>query len=270
MINSALKNRQYFDIPGVPERARPFFVKAKENNDTLVIAVHGFTSSPYYLRYLADYLVDHGFDVEVVLLAGHSRTIHDLTKTNAQDWYQSLETVYLKNKDKYKNIFIVGYSFGSNLGLHLSIQYPKIRGIVAMAIPIFLRDEAKIRFLLPLARIFLKKYKKTWTDYHDAQSIKEQGRHVYVPLKSFSQFIKFIDHTTKSEIKFVSVPVLIMHSRDDLVSDPKSSEYLFYRLKVKDKHLFILDKHQHNLLQDTRRDFVFTRVVSFIKQHQNV
>lgn len=268
MTNSASKNRQYYDIPGVPEKARPFFVKAQENNDTLVIAVHGFTSSPYYIRYLADYLADHGFDVEVVLLAGHGRNIYDLVKTSTTDWYQSLEKVYLKNKNKYKNIFVVGYSFGANLALHLSIQYPQIRGIVAMAMPIFLRDEAKIRFLLPLARIFLKKYKKKWADYHDVQSVEEQGRHVYVPLKSFSQFIKFIDTTTKSEIKFVSTPVLIMHSRDDLISDPKSSEYLFYRLKVKDKHLFILDKHKHNLLQDTRRDFVFTRVVSFIKQRK--
>lgn len=266
MTNTAPTNKIYQSIPGVPDKARPFSIKAKEGNDTLVIMVHGFTSSPYYFGYFADYLAGHGFDMEAVLLSGHGRTISDLIKTDSADWYKSLEDVYLKNKDKYKNIFIAGYSFGANLALHLSIQYPRICGVISLGIPVFLRGEAKIRFLLPLARIFFKKYKKTWGDYENAQSIKEQGRHIYVPIKSFVQFINFIDRVTKTEIKFVSVPVLIMHSRDDLISDPRSSEYLFHKLKVKDKHLFILDKHNHNLLQNTRRDFVFIRVVSFIKQ----
>lgn len=266
MTNKEYK-KEYQDIPGIAIKARPFRIISQPNNDTLVIVVHGFTSSPYDMHYLSEYLVAQGFDIEVVLLAGHGASFEALKQSNHYQWYQSVEDVYLKNKNKYKNIFVVGYSFGNNLIIHLANQHKDIKGIVSLGIPIFIRHEKEVRFCLPFARTFCKRYNKGWLDKDDRAQANEKRYHIYIPIPNIVHFFDFIDHITKKEISEIEQPILIMHSRDDLVSDPRSSELLFREARSKDKSLFVLDKHSHNLLHSTRKDFVFSRMVDFIDKY---
>ena len=255
--------KEYQDIPGVASKARPFRIISQPNNDTLVIVVHGFTSSPYDMHYLSEYLSAQGFDIEAVLLAGHGSSFESLKQSNHYQWYQSVEDVYLKNKDNYKNIFVIGYSFGNNLNIHLARQHKNIKGIISLGIPILIHHEKEVRFCLPFARTFCRRYRKGWLDKEDTHNIEEQGHHIYIPIPNIVHFFDFVDHITKKEIDQIEQPILIMHSRDDLVSNPRSSEILWRQVKSKDKLLYILDKHNHNLLHSTRKDFVFSRVTNF-------
>ena len=99
------------------------------------------------------------------------------------------------------------------------------------------------------------------------RDIIEQGRHSHIPIPSIVSFYDFIDEHTKKEISKVKTPVLAIHSRDDLISHPRSSEYLFKNLTVDDKHLFILNKEDHNPVHNTRRDFIFSKTLHFIESH---
>jgi len=47
--------KEFYPVANVKEKAWPFKIKAKENNDTLVILAHGFTSSPGAMVDLADF-----------------------------------------------------------------------------------------------------------------------------------------------------------------------------------------------------------------------
>ena len=145
------QNKEFRRVEGVAEKAWPFSIKAKAKNDVLAILVHGFSGSPYDMWILADFLAGNGIDVEVPLLAGHGGTMETFAKTKNGDWAKSVEGVLAESLEKYRKVFIVGYSFGANLGLHLSIKYPQLAGAVSLGIPIFMRHEARIRFLLPLA-----------------------------------------------------------------------------------------------------------------------
>jgi carboxylesterase len=263
MIKEQIK--EFGGIEGVAEKAQPFSIK--KGNKTLVILTHGFTGSPYELHVLADFLAGNNMDVEVPLLAGHGGDIARLAKTNSDDWVQSLEKALLDNLEQYEKIFLIGYSFGSNLSLHLASKYPQISGIIALGIPVFIRNETKIRLLLPLARIFKKTYKKRWLDEGIVRDIVEQGRHSHIPIPSIVSFYDFIDKHTKKELSKVKSPVLVIHSRDDLISHPRSSEYLFKNLTVDDKHLFVLNKEDHNPVHNTRRDFIFSKTLHFIENH---
>ncbi|MCB9802791.1 alpha/beta fold hydrolase [Candidatus Nomurabacteria bacterium] len=261
------QEKKFVELEGVTKKAWPFSIK--KNNDTLVILVHGFTGTPYDLWILADFLAINKMDVEVPLLAGHGSSTARLAASNAEDWFKTVEDCLLRNIGKYRKIFFIGYSFGSNLAFSLSVKYQDdVTGVISLGLPIFMRNEKRIRLLLPLAKIFKKTYKKYWLSEEEEENIRDQGRHNHIPINSIINFYDFIDQKTKKEINQVSVPVLVIHSRDDLVSDPYSSEFLFRELSnTKDKHLFILNKDEHNVVDNTRRDFIFSKTLEFIKKH---
>ncbi len=261
--------KNFYSLPQVAPKAQPFFIKAKENNDTLVILVHGFTSSPYGLHHLADFLAKQGNDVEVVLLAGHGSGFEDLKNTTHLDWYRSLERVYLKFANTYQNIFVVGDSFGANMAINLAYHYPQIRGVVTLNAAVYIRKEWAIRIGLPFARIFLKKYKKRWHYVADLANVREAGRHIFIPIKSVVHFYHFIDHFTKKTASQVQTPILLIHSHNDAVSDSKSSQWLYQHWATPDKQIFIINKTKHGfgLINDSRHDFVMNKISNFIQQH---
>ncbi|MBT6691421.1 alpha/beta fold hydrolase [Candidatus Parcubacteria bacterium] len=258
--------RDFKVIPGVADRAQPFEIITGDKHETLVVMVHGFTGSPYIMKHLAEFLAEAGLDVKAILLAGHGRSPQALGKTNHQDWYQSVDEVVTANIDKYENIFLVGHSFGANMSIHAAIKYPKIKGIISLGVSISIIDEIWIRLLLPLARIFKKQYKKRWIKKETAERLHATGRYTHIPIRNIVQFYSFIDNFTKKEIPKLKCPILVMHSREDEVSHPRGSEFLFKRLTMEDKELFILDKNNHGLLHKTRRDFVFNKIVRFIEK----
>lgn len=264
MIEEQVKD--FRDVEGVAKKARPFSIK--KNNKTLAILVHGFTGTPYDLWKLADFLSLHDLDIEVPLLPGHGGSMKMLAASNEQDWYNALLNLTKNQVDKYERIFLVGYSFGANLSLKVSLEVPKVSGIICLGVPIIMRNERQIRLLLPLAKIFKKTYKKYWLSAEEEASLEEFGRHNYIPIPNLVSFYHFIDEYTKKEVAQVKHPVLVIHSRDDVVSNPLSSEYLFKHLtSTQDKHLFILNHNDHNPVDTTRRDFIFTKTLQFIQNH---
>lgn len=254
------------EVEGATQKAWPFQIR--NGNKTLAIVVHGFTGTPYDLWTLADFLAENQMDIEVPLLPGHGGSMAMLLRTNEKDWYQALLQVVQNNIGKYEKIFLVGYSFGANLSLQVSLELPQITAIISLGIPIIMRGEKNIRLLLPLAKIFKKTYKKTWLSEEEEVSLEEFGKHNYIPIPNLLSFYHFIDTYTKKNLAKVKHPVLVIHSRDDVISSPLSSEYLFENLTgTKDKHLFILNRNDHNPVDTTRRDFIFTKTLQFIKSH---
>ena len=260
-----VQEKIFQEVQGAAKKAWPFQIK--NNNTILAILVHGFTGTPYDLWVLADFLAENQMDVEVPLLAGHGGSMATLLQSNEEAWYRSLLQAVQDNVGKYERIFLVGYSFGANLALQISLDVPEITAIISLGIPIIMRDEKNIRLFLPLVKIFNKPYKKSWLNGEEA-NLEEFGRYSHIPIPNLVNFYHFIDEYTKKNLAQVKHPVLVIHSRDDVISSPLSSEYLFEHLTgTKDKHLFILNRNDHNPVDTTRRDYIFTKTLQFIKSH---
>ncbi|MBT4849555.1 alpha/beta fold hydrolase [Candidatus Parcubacteria bacterium] len=260
--------KEYVDLPGVPQLARPFKIKAKPRNNKVAILVHGFTSTPIVMRHLADYLAEQGIDVVTVLLAGHGRNLETFKRTKWQNWFDSVEDAVTENLRRYKHVYLVGHSMGANMCIHAAIKYPDVKAVVSLGASVYLRRDRWIRMLLPLAKIFNKKYRKRWIKKEYMDELNAHGRYTHIPIPSLVQLYDFIDFHTKREIKYLKCPILVLHSRKDEVSHPRSSYFIFKRLKVKERELFILDKNNHGLLHKTRRDFLFKKITNFIKKHK--
>lgn len=259
--------KTYKALTGVPPKAQPFFITSCPDNDQVVIIIHGVSSTPYSLHFIADILATSGYDVDTILLAGHGTTLADLRRSTFHDWVESADTAVQANLARYKKVYILGYSFGASLAIHLGVCYPQIKGIISLGIPITLYKENTIRALLPLARFFLRNYKKHWITAEKAKLLPELGQHTHIPVPTLVQFRRFISHCTKRDIPHLRVPILIGHSRADRVADPVSSQYLFQNLKVKDKSLYLIDHGNHRVDEVVSRDFVSHKILRFLQKH---
>ena len=62
--------------------AKEFYFKG---NNTGVLLIHGFTGTPYEMRFLGEFLRDKGCTVRGILLKGHGTTLKDMRRCSYRD-----------------------------------------------------------------------------------------------------------------------------------------------------------------------------------------
>lgn len=259
-MNSEINNINSTEIR---ERAKPYFYEAYSNS--LAILIHGFSGTPDDFRELAKFLVSQGISVKAPLLAGHGRHWVNLEQSSYYDWWKSVDDELKEAQGRYKYIFLIGYSFGANLALDLSIRYPQtITGVVSLGISVFLKGEFWIKLGLPFFHFFLKKCRKHYLKKEQLPEYEASGSYSYLPTKSVYDFYYFIKHFTKKELGKVTVPCLFIHSRDDAIAHPLSSQYVHDRISSKRKELIYLNDLNHNPLRSRRRDVIFGKIEQFV------
>ncbi|MBU1130964.1 alpha/beta fold hydrolase [Patescibacteria group bacterium] len=247
----------------IKEKAQPYLY---ESSDKLAILVHGFTGTPDDMRELAKFLAVKGYSAKAVRLAGHgSADWQDLENTSYYDWWKAVDDEVKNASARYKKIFIIGYSFGANLAFDMAARYPDIvKGVVSLGISVYLKREYLIKTLLPFFHFFLKRYKKTYIKKKYLKEYAEAGGYVYMPTKSVYDFYNFVNSYTKKELHKVTAPSLIIHSRADAITHPKSSEFVYQRISSPRKELIILDDINHNPAMSQRKSLIFAKVEEFL------
>ena len=99
------------------EGAEEIFID--KNSRTGILMIHGFSSTPRQFKELSFYLSEKGFNVSAPLIAGHGTSPEDCRKTCSKDWTKSVMEAYARLKNISEKVFVVGNSFGSNLGFWL-------------------------------------------------------------------------------------------------------------------------------------------------------
>ena len=250
-------------MTNVREKAKPYFLDAQSS--TLAILIHGFTGTPNDLRELAKFLVSQGLSVKVPLLPGHGSHWADLEKTSYFDWWKTIDDEVKQAMGKYDRIFLIGYSFGANLALDMAARYPQyITGVVSLGISVFLRREFLVKLCLPFFHFFMKRYRKFYISKERQPAYEDSGAYAIVPTKSLYDFYYFINHYTRKELGKVKTPVLVIHSRDDAVTHPMSSQFVYDRLGTQRKELVYLDDVNHNPISSERRNLIFGRINRFV------
>lgn len=250
----------------VKEKAKPFFYQARPQSKILALLIHGFTGSAYDLREIGGYLASQGINARGLRLAGHGSCPEDLAKTNAGDWWESVNTEFQTVKDRYEKICLVGYSFGANLAIDFAVRFPDIvRAIVLLGPSVYIRHDKFLRFLLPVKRIFTRYQEKKILNERDFWEYEEKGVYTKIPVKSAKEFFDFIDKYTKKEISLIRVPCLIIQSANDKVVHPKSARYVYKRVRSPKKELVILDNREHNPFFCDRRQEIFEKIARFLK-----
>jgi len=246
--------------------AEPIFVDKKSK--TGVLMLHGFTSTPAQFIELANFLSQKGFNVSAPLMAGHGTNPDDLIKSSPEEWKKSVKEAYLKLKKISEKIYIIGNSFGSNMGFWLIDDFNNEQaGIVALGAPIFLRFHRILVFRTYtygwLRRYYTKPGRIYETDYID---LNDEVTYPVIPIKSLRDFFRFIKKDTKISLRKVKVPALICHAISDKVVHPKSATYIYENIKSQFKKIYLFPSDSHTIMSGAHKTDLFLKIHNFIEK----
>ncbi len=243
--------------------AEPFYFPG---NKTGCLLVHGFTGSPKEMRWMGEYLFNEGFTVLGIRLAGHATQPEDMMRMHWQDWLASVEDGYYLLKDQVDHIFLIGLSMGGILSLVFASRFP-VDGVVAMSTPYVLPADPRLRFV-KIFTVFMPKMKKSPSDRHDFEASKSHVEYPYIPTKAIIQLRDLLSEMRVSLPK-VSVPVLLIHSKQDKSVAPENVEKIYSAVSSRDKQIFFVENSGHDIPREPDRNLVFKTTSEFIKRVQN-
>lgn len=246
-----------FLIKFLHENAKDFYFPG---NKTGILLIHGFTGSPSEMRYLGDYLKDKNFSVRGVLLKGHGTSPKEMKKTNYKDWIQSAEQSYLELAELCDEVFIVGFSMGGAIALHLAKKYD-VKGIISLSTPMKILNRqyyigAAVKYLSFAIgkQSKIVKQKDPFIISYDKTSVK--------CIISFMQLINMV----KLDLHKVEKPILIMQSYGDGTVHPSSANFIYTKVASTDKSIIFLHNSGHVITCDSEKEQVFEEVHNFINK----
>ncbi len=253
-----IKRRITGPVDIVPE-AEPFF-KRVNGSKKVVLAIHGFTSSPKEFRDLSNYLTKRKISFYAPLLPGHGTSPERLSVVKYYQWIEFVEQQIAMLSKDFEEIYLIGNSFGGNLALICAQYSPKIKGIVTLATPIyFRRDKLNRFFLFPIVKGIKffqdKKYKSKTTKN---LMTKKTWSYQSVPFRSMSQLLKIVN-LTKKIISKVTKPLLVMQVEKDHLVSSESADSILLKSKSSTKrivtipesyHMFLIDKYSYKVHEE--------------------
>jgi carboxylesterase len=249
--------------PLIIPTAEPFYFPG---GPTGCLLVHGFTGSPKEMRWMGEYLAEHGNTVLGIRLAGHATNPKDMMRMRWQDWLASLEDGWNILRGSTQNIFVMGLSMGGILSLIFASQYP-VAGVVPMSTPYVLRD-LRIAFARQLS-LFIPHVDKGLPDWHNPEAPKDHVDYPFNPTRSVAELSDLLAILRKT-LPDVKVPALLIHSHQDGAVSPENMTAIYKHLGSKDKQMMWVENSGHVITREPERLRVFQAVQAFIERISKV
>lgn len=251
--------------------AEPFLLKPKAGTDKQIgiLLFHGWTSSPYEVKRLGEFLTENGIAVCAPLLPGHGTVMEDLNYVGWKEWAESAEKSYQEFKKESRRIFVGGVSMGGNLAIRLAADYPEIKGLITMGTPLFLRKFC-LRIFLPILERVHPITNKNYSSYRRKEILEHKRHYWSFPTKSVKDAIDgMLD--SKKALKSVKCPALIMQSTCDQLLTSRNAKTLFKILKTpKDKkELVWIEDSDHTFIVDIYYKEIFGKIMEFLTANCN-
>ena len=252
---------QPFDLPGAagaPHAA----------DDTAVLCLHGFTSSPYEVRYLGEALARRGYAVHGPMLPGHGTSLEDLDGKTWRDWTDFVAERYDALAARHARVAVVGQSLGGLLSLHLATRRP-VAAVATLAAPLWLDGLARHAAEATGPRGILRKLvtrlpKLGGPDVLDTTVKRENPAYDWIPTRALAQLVDFMG-VVDAELSQITAPVLVVHATQDHTAPVACAHRIAARTRP--GRAVILPRSYHLIAVDVERDQVAAEVAHFFAEH---
>ena len=246
-----------FTIP----RAGPSLLRG---GSTACILLHGFTSHPEEMQFLAEDLHRRGFTVLNVRLAGHGTHPRDLARTRWSDWLLSVEDALDLLGGISERTVVIGQSMGGMVALTAAAQYP-LAGVVSLSTPYFGFPlvQVMMAFLMGTFGMMAHKQVKEHSDLGQRQEADYPAYPRY-PVRIIVELSK-LQKAMRASLPQVKTQALVVQSRQDL-GGGNDLERIYAALGSAKKEKLWLDGFDHSLVRDEKRQVVFDAIGKFIKK----
>jgi len=255
--------RQYMsgvDPSGLMPGAEPFFFEA---GPVGCLLLHGWGGTCDSMRYLGTRLHEAGITVFAPLLPGAGTSPADLGETRAADWVHAAEDHLLGLHQACPTLFVAGLSMGGIMTLYLGEMFPHlVRGIIPINAGVYVGSPelANMAFRRDLPAIV--------PSWDDSVLLKDRS----VTEVAYRQIARttIIDvlglaKTVEEMLPILTVPILMLQSKDDRVLPPGNAPYILKRIASKDKCHVVLEDSYHVATMDYDRDRIAQEVLVFVQ-----
>ena len=234
-----------------------------------VYIIHGFSSTTYEVKELAEFLGSKGYHTRVENLPGHGTTVEDCNTVKFQEWLEFVEQNFAKMMAENEKVFVVGISMGAVLGLHLATLFP-MGGLVAGASVFQFNDQKQLKWLNPWTKYFIPKLTKK-SRYEKALRDKmEYFGYDHYPMKALDEFFKMAP-MIQNNLHKVTIPALVLFSKNDKASPPQNINIVSEGIRSEDKTVIGYENATHNLFVNSPdKQEIFTDTLNFLNKHSNL
>jgi carboxylesterase len=249
--------------------AEPFFFPGNGENARIgCLVTHGFTGAPKEMRWLGEFLNKQGYTVCGIRLTGHASRPEDMVRSRWRDWMLSVEDGYNLLRSCTEQVFLLGLSMGGILSL-TSAAILDVQGVVAMSTPFDLPNQhLPIWVFRAFSRIkpYMAKGKDPDSGWFDKNAAAQHVSYPMNPVRSAVE-LKLLIGQMHSLLPKITVPVLLIHSRDDDYVIKDSMEQIYRHLGTSDKQMLWVEGGGHVVTEEPTRDTVFNAAANFIQNH---
>jgi carboxylesterase len=228
---------------------------------TGVLVLHGFTGNPSSMRGVADAMAALGHHVEMPRLPGHGTSLDDMVGTGWADWTAEVAAAHGRLHARVDEIVVVGLSMGGSLTLWSAFELPGVTGIVCInpaTMPQPPEVIAMLQEMLDEGNEVMPAIGGDIAD-PDVTEIAYDG----VPLRALLSFMHDGLAPMTGRFAELSVPLLLLTSRQDHVVEPANSEHLAVTYGGDVDHVW-LERSYHVATQDYDRDEILQRTADFV------
>lgn len=252
--------------PGTRGSSEPFELVG--DDDLGVVLVHGFTGTPYEVRYLGEQLARAGLTVRAPRLPGHGTHVDELDRTTWQDWAAAVEHAAVELGRRCRQVAVVGQSLGGLLALYTASRRPEIACVGSLAAPLWLEGLSGhvarwTREGGPLARV-RRLPKLGGSDVRDRRAKAENPCYDAIPTRALGELLAFMQ-VVDAELPAVTQPVLVLHATHDHTAPVSCARRIAEGTRA--VRTRILPRSYHLIAIDVERDIVAAEVIRFLRHH---
>lgn len=246
---------------------KDFYFQGK--NDSAVLLLHGWSTTPYEVRRLGKFLNESGYTTYGPMLSGHGTIPKDLEDVVYADWIEDSEEALKKLLKNHKHVYVGGTSMGANLTMILAKKYPEIKGIILMATPYRMRLE-KLGELAVYVMSKIKRYHKKFypPTFGLSTTITRLISYQSYPINNVMELAKLVK-LSRENLSDIHQPCLTLQSSHDHIVTKDSADQIHQKVSSKLKRKRYIEKAYHTFISDIKNEHVFEDILDFIQEIEN-